>query len=144
MISHSSAPYHEIDEDVWSAKLVSECLVEAIKMNNRITAGNGGAGTGLRDDLIDTPRPILTPDQIDRVHQVIEWQITYLQGKTASARMLALWLATKIYRARFSEICRRRGIPRATAYRLRDRGLTAIAIGLTADQIQPFRMGRLR
>lgn len=157
-------PYHAPSTDYWSAALVSENLVDALKIFERISPGGGGGGNGwpmiLREfeDFLaqleggetelyaqrNFVRPILTADQITRVNDVIYWQAKYIKNQSGPGRILGIWLAAKVGRKKFTDECIRLRIPRATAYRARDRALMIITRGLIADEIKPFRMGRLR
>lgn len=79
-----------------------------------------------------------TAAQITAHEAALSWPAVYLHpGHVGSARMLGLWLRCKVYRRPFDEAVKRRGtISRATAFRLRDRGLSLISIGLEKDGVK--------
>lgn len=54
-----------------------------------------------------------------------------------SARMLALWLRCRVYRRNYDEAVRAMGVAPGHAYRLRDRALGLIAMGLDRDGNRP-------
>ncbi len=79
-----------------------------------------------------------TAAQITAHEAALSWPAVYLYpAHDGSARMLCLWLRCKVFRRPFDEAVKRRGtISRATAFRLRDRGLSIISIGLDKDGVK--------
>jgi len=66
----------------------------------------------------------------------LAWPATYLPDADGSRAMLSLWAGCKALRQPFTNAVERRGtMTRAMAYRLRDRGLTLIALGLIRDGV---------
>lgn len=79
-----------------------------------------------------------SPDQVQRHIAALQWPARYLAAEfPLSARVLAIWLQAQAYNDSFSRLMDRRDLSRAHAYRLRDRGLAAIAMGLAADGVTP-------
>ena len=78
-----------------------------------------------------------TAAQITQHEAALLWSARYLcPDYEGSARMLGLWLRCKVYRRPFDDAVKRRGtISRATAFRLRDRGLSIISTGLDRDGV---------
>lgn len=149
--------------DVWTPKRVGETLIEAVRWA-RYNAGPTGPapvralyptyypsdadrdaeGWGLEesaDDPTDPPpqRRRLTPKEVSRLIDALHWPMRYaVQGYPGSARILNLWLRCKVHKVNFDKTIERKGrMSRASAYRMRDRALAAIAIGLTKDGIEP-------
>jgi hypothetical protein len=77
--------------------------------------------------------------QVSAHEAALNWPARYLYpAHEGSARMLGLWLRCKVYRRDFGEVVKRRGVmSRASAFRLRDRGLTTISMGLARDKVKP-------
>lgn len=148
---------------VWTPKLVREQLVEAVTWA-RYNAGPTGPATvralyptyfatdadfategwGLResaDDPTDAPPPRrrLSPKQISRLIEALHWPGRYaVPGHPGSSRILNLWLRCKVHKVNFDKTIERQGkMSRASAYRMRDRALTAIAMGLSRDGVAP-------
>lgn len=73
-----------------------------------------------------------TASQITQHEAALLWPVIYLHpAHEGSARMLCLWVRCKVHKRSFDDAVRRRGtISRATAFRLRDKGLSIISIGL--------------
>lgn len=94
-------------------------------------AGDEGPGDGKR--LVVQA----TAAQITQHEAALLWPARYLcPDHEGSARMLGLWLRCKVYRRPFDDAVKRRGtISRATAFRLRDRGLAIISTGLDRDGV---------
>lgn len=78
-----------------------------------------------------------TAAQISAYEAALLWPALYLYpAHEGSARMLCLWARCKVYRKPFDDVLKRRGtISRATAFRLRDRALSVISIGLDKDGV---------
>lgn len=91
------------------------------------------------DDPEDGKRIVVqaTAAQITAYEAALNWPARYLYpAHEGSARMLCLWLRCKAHKRPFEDAVKRRGtISRATAFRLRDRGLTIISIGLDRDGV---------
>lgn len=157
--------YHQQDlSDVWTPKLVSERLVEAVRWA-RYNAGPTGPAQvralyptyvpsdddfaaeewGFREsaddgDLEPPPqrrRP--KPKEVSAMIAALFWPGKYaVPGHPTSARYLNLWLRCKVHKSNFDKTIEREGkISRASAYRYRDRALAAIAQGLMRDGIAP-------
>lgn len=78
----------------------------------------------------------LPPKKVQQLIDALEWCAKYLAADhPGSARMLNLWVRCRVYKADFNRNIEARGISRAHAYRLRDRGLSVIAQGLDADRV---------
>lgn len=98
-------------------------------------------GWGLPDapdpDDIRKPMPAFTQDQIRLFSSALLWQGRYLaaDGMVGSSRMLGLWIRSKVHGENIGNTLHKAGVSRAHAYRLRDRALSRIAIGLTADRV---------
>jgi hypothetical protein len=77
--------------------------------------------------------------QVTAHEAALNWPALYLYpSHEGIARMLGLWLRCKVYRRDFGEAVKRRGtMSRASAFRLRDKGLTVISIGLARDRVKP-------
>jgi hypothetical protein len=147
-------------DQIWSARMVGDELTEAVRLCNRIAGGVlPSERTGFWPatmvewgDLMamietnekpsdDEPKRYTpTARQVSRMEKAIGWPGRYLPGKDADhmRRVLALWLRARSSRGgSFSEYLKRKGVARTTAYRLRDRALLIIAIGLTRDGVKP-------
>lgn len=79
-----------------------------------------------------------TAEQITAHEAALNWPAVYLYpAHEGSARFLCLWVRCKVHKRPFDEAISRRGtISRATAFRLRDRGLSLIAQGLDRDRVR--------
>lgn len=149
--------------ETWTPKLVSERMVAALRWAT-YSGGRVGpsgivgsmpsfnpsledhleAGWGLPevagDEEPEQKRLVLnaTAAQITSYEDALHWPARYLYpAHEGSARMLCLWLRCKVLRRPFDDVVKRRGtISRATAFRLRDRGLTIISIGLDRDSVR--------
>lgn len=144
----------------WTSKLAGEALVAALRWA-RYAAGPVGPqgfvtarmpeavlpleqrlalGWGLPDAAeMDDLRPMrlrLSAVQISRHTKAMAWPAVYLADAEGSRHMVSLWAGCKACNLPFNEAVKRRGtIDRSAAYRLRDRGLTLIALGLTRDGV---------
>lgn len=146
---------------VWTTRLVREVMLDTVGWAN-VTAGQVGPrgfarvaklqwsptledhlreGWGLPEKAEETevenrPRPTFSQAQISLFSRAMHWQGRYLYpDHVGSSRMLALWLRSKARRASFEKGIERMGVSRGHAYRLRDRALGLIALGLTADRV---------
>lgn len=153
VISHASSTE-------WTAKLAGETLVAALDWARRTSGPVGpqglrgmrlpgsiltleqrlGLGWGLPEVADpDDVRPIVvrpSPGMISRHMAALAWPAVYLAEADGSRQMVSLWAGCKALRQPFNEAVKRRGtIDRSAAYRLRDRGLTLIALGLTRDGV---------
>lgn len=148
----------------WTPKFVSEELIEAVTWVRHFGAPAGPSGIrssmpsfiatledhleegwGLpenADDEVLAERPLKLPVEPERAQQLLDvltWPGRYVvPSNPMSAKMLALWLA---HRSRgngrgFDPALKRLRVHRGHAYRLRDRALSIIAQGLTADGVQ--------
>lgn len=110
------------------------------------TAGDEEPGNGKR--LVVQA----TAAQITAYEAALNWPAVYLYpAHEGSARLLCLWVRCKVHRrpfegaikARYSRMVQRDGdkaqrewgMSRATAFRLRDRGLSIISVGLDRDGV---------
>lgn len=145
----------------WTSRLVKDVLLDTMQWANA-TAGAVGPrgfarvaklewsptledhlreGWGLpdkaeEDEAPERPRRFFTQAQIALFSRALHWQGRYLYpDNIGSSRMLALWLRTKARRGAFDRAVERIGVSRGHAYRLRDRALSKIACGLTADRV---------
>lgn len=77
-------------------------------------------------------RVMLPPDKVSETIRVLEWPARFLVPNHAGdARVLGLWLRCKVLRLSFDEaVKRRRYLDRGLAYRMRDRALRIISLGL--------------
>lgn len=144
----------------WTSKLAGEALIDALLWAHRSGGPVGpqgvvtarlpeavltleqrlGLGWGLPEVADpDDVRPMIvrpSPRQVSRHLAALAWPATYLTGQEGSRLMTALWAGCKAFRMPFNKAIERRGtIDRSAAYRLRDRGLTLIALGLTRDGV---------
>lgn len=82
----------------------------------------------------------VAPERADFLMAALSWQAIYLvnPGNIGLARNLGLWLhyaTARGGRDGFEAALKRRGVAKGHAYRLRDRALSQIAIGLTRDGV---------
>lgn len=146
-------------DHVWTAKMVGERMVAAVKLCQRIggrvgpSDKSGNWPTILREwaDLMaqvetdeigkdkEPRRYTPTAREVSQMDQAVGWIGRYLAGPEHDAmrRVLALWLRSKVTRAAFSEILKRKKWSKATAYRVRDRALLIIALRLMREGVQP-------
>ncbi|MCV2873299.1 hypothetical protein OEZ71_13450 [Defluviimonas sp. WL0050] len=94
-------------------------------------AAHAEAGWGLieRADGPEPDREIElppTPRQISGHERALTWLTLYVPDPELR-RVLAIWLGCKAHKRDFRRALEARGIPRASAYRYRDRALTMIA-----------------
>lgn len=148
--------------ETWTPKAVGEALTEAVRWAQHAAGrvGPGGfassrlpeallsledhaaAGWGLpetTDDPNDLPpmRVLPSPAKVAAMEAALDWPRRYLHpDHVGSATMLSLWIGCKVRKLPFGQTVAARGtIARATAYRLRDRGLSIIAQGLDRDGV---------
>lgn len=146
--------------ETWTPKLVRETMIEAIRWA-RYNAGPTGPapvrsvmpiytpsamdrleeGWGLPDatEEDEERRPVrrYSPRETQRLIDALYWPAKYAVPELpTSARILNLWLRCHVYNADFRKVIDRRGeMSRATAYRYRDKALSAISIGLDRDGV---------
>lgn len=78
-------------------------------------------------------RLMLPPAVVSRHRAALEWPARFLcPDHVGSARMVGLWAACKAGRRSFDGAVKARGLSRAHAYRLRDRGLALISQKMSA------------
>jgi hypothetical protein len=79
----------------------------------------------------------LSAAQVTALEETLQWPAKYLcPAHEGSARMVGLWAACRARKSSFDGALRaRKTIARATAFRLRDRGLSLIAHGLDRDEV---------
>ncbi len=81
--------------------------------------------------LVLPPSPVLVTRHLD----ALEWTGRYLcPDHIGSARTVGLWAARKARRTSFEKAVEGR-MARSAAYRLRDRGLSLISVGLDRDRV---------
>ncbi len=150
------------EHDGWTPKLVGERLVEAVRWA-RYNAGPTGPASvralmptylpttqdreleGWGDPEIaeiEEERPLRrppSPAKISAMLAALHWSAQYAApGLPGSARILNLWIRSKVHGVNFGTVIEKRGeMSRASAYRMRDRALAAIAVGLTNDGVKP-------
>ncbi|WP_336801765.1 hypothetical protein [Kaistia sp. MMO-174] len=150
--------------DVWTPKMVRECLVEAIRWARYHAGPTGPAavrstfpafvagpedfeaeGWGIRESADDPTEPPptrrrLSPREVSQLTDALFWTTRYVIAELpTSALVLNLWLRCKVYRRNFDDaIASRQEMSRASAYRYRDRATAAIAMGLTRDGVEPW------
>jgi hypothetical protein len=79
-----------------------------------------------------------TARRVAQLEAALTWTATHVAPSNAgSARMLSLWLACKVHRRSFDRAVRELGVQPGHAYRLRDRALTLIAVGLDSKGLRP-------
>lgn len=158
MFDHRPAP---LPPHTWTSRLVRDVLLETMTWAY-FTAGQVGPrgfarvaklqwsptledhlreGWGLPDkaddeEIKERPRRFFSQAQIALFSKALHWQGRYLYpDNIGSSRMLALWLRTKARRGAFDRAIEGKGVSRGHAYRLRDRAVSLIAQGLTADRV---------
>lgn len=91
------------------------------------------------DGRPDDDRPLrlmLPPAVVSRHRAALEWPARFLcPDHVGSARMVGLWAACKAGRRSFDGAVKERGVARSHAYRLRDRGLMLMAVGLDRERV---------
>lgn len=82
-------------------------------------------------------RILLPPAVVSRHRAALEWPARYLcPDHVGSARALGLWVACKATGRSFDGALKARAtIHRSVAYRLRDRGLSLVSMGLARDGV---------
>lgn len=144
--------------DQWEPKIVRERLVEAVRWARYNAGQTGPSGirscmpayvAGLEDHLESgwglpetadpkeekTLRVNLAPAKVTQILASLEWCAEYLRDHQGSAVWLNVWLRCKVYGGDFNRVAAARGVSRAHAYRLRDRGLSLIAQGLDSKGV---------
>lgn len=149
----------------WTTKLVADCMIDAVRwarrtgapvgpadirgsmptfiasLDDHLDEGWGFPETAGDDDPQDSALVLpASAEDIQRLERALMWPGKYLvTDYPASAQMLSLWLRHKTQGAGkgFDGAVRKYGLSRGHAYRLRDRGLSKIAIGLTIDGERP-------
>lgn len=144
----------------WTAKIAGEQLVSALMWAHRAAGPVGPQGVvtarmpeavltleqrlslgwGLPEvaDPADIRQMVVRPSpaRISRHTAALAWPAVYLTDVSGSRTMVSLWAGCKACRLPFNDAVQRRGtMTRAMAYRLRDRGLTLIALGLIRDGV---------
>jgi len=149
------------DIQTWTPKIVGAFLVDAIRWA-RYNAGptgpapvralmptyvpsredrdlEGWGAVEVADDQTEAPpvRRRLRPREVSALIEALYWPAKYAVPTLPTAsRILNLWLVCKVYRGNFDKAIERRGdMSRASAYRYRDRALSAIAQGLERDGV---------
>lgn len=131
----------------WTTKEVQKTLIDAgwhcLATGGRampyLTEPGLWGTTSTPDDDEDERRKRLrrrrSPARISFLERAIWWPVDYLHDDPERARMLQLWLACKMFRASFKDAVESRGVARATAYRMVERALTVISVGLDRDGV---------
>lgn len=143
----------------WTARLVGEILVEALRWQRRhgglagprgyarvgglafvpTVADHAREGWGLPEvagEVEDEPRlhPLdaVSAERQRLFRRALEWQVEHLKDTTADAVILGAWLCAKVDGEPFPSVLRRHGVSfaRGHAYRVRDRALGRIASAL--------------
>ena len=145
----------------WTPEEVGEQLVEALRWARHAAGrtGPGGMSTirlpfiptleahldegwGLPERADDPEDAVLrlptSPALVSRHMAALQWQASYLvPAHVGSSRVLGLWLRCRVSRRSFDAAIKDwPHLSRANAYRLRDRGLSLIAQGLTRDRVR--------
>lgn len=137
----------------WDQKMVERRLIEAVVNAERAIRNPNPKGAVAAwpkwlydaEDLAgqkaedNTPARVVPRFRITEMEEAIHWQAKYLCCHEGPARVLRTYLRCKAYRRSFSEMAKRKGWSRATAYRARDKALTIIAFCLMRDKVPPFR-----
>lgn len=151
---------HATELETWTPKRVQAVLIEAIRWARYHAGPTGPApvrslmpiytptwedrleeGWGLPDacEEDEQRKPIrrYSPKETQRLIDALYWPAKYaVPEMPTSARILNLWLRCHVYKADFRKVIERRGeMSRASAYRYRDRALTAISVGLDRDGV---------
>lgn len=148
-----------LQDELWTPKIVGDCLVEALKWAQRAAGPVGPSGSrsgfpqlaflsldreaegwpAIQEMEPQPMRRALSPAKVSQLERVLQWPMTYLRGfkdkNPGAFRVFAVWLRCRLSGRPFVAACDERGWSRATAYRLRDRVLSEIAQGLTRDGI---------
>lgn len=141
---------------VWTPDIVGETLIDAARWC-LLTAGRTGPARvkslmpdldmSMADRLAEGWSSVVGEDQerrlrrayaagqISQLEQAIRWPIEYLDAEPGARRVLQLWLRCKVTKLRFDAEVKAKKWSRATAYRQRDRALSAISMGLDRDRI---------
>lgn len=154
-----------MNDGAWTYKLVRERLIEAVTYARFYggPVGPSGMRSGMpayrasledhldegwglpeaAEDDEDTarnramPRPP-SPERIEHLVDALAWPARFVAlSNPGSARMLSLWLRCRVYKLDFERALDRIGMSRSHAYRLRDRALTLIAVGLDREGSRP-------
>lgn len=155
---------HQPPADVWTPDRVKAVLKEAISWARRYAGPVGPApmrgsmpnykptledhleeGWGVPEvagDELPWDKPIelpVDPIRADYLMASLSWVSVYLvnAGHPATGKVVSLWMAHSVSRngRAFDAALKREGMSRGHAYRVRDRGLSLIAQGLTADGV---------
>lgn len=145
----------------WTAKLVRETLADAVRWaHHTVTSGASGMsgsqfpykasledhleeGWGLPEIAGDEEeeekeRVFVSAERAQQYEAALQWQAAYLGADhPVSSQLLAAWLRSQIKRrsGAFEAAAKRMGFGKSQAYRLRDRALGVIAMGLTVDGV---------
>lgn len=153
---------HGPPPDHWTPELVEARLVEALRWV-RFTAGRVGPGAvrsampvyvpqladyleegwGLPerapDDDLEARPHMPGAEEISQLEAALSWVGAILAPRSVEmARAVNAVAFSKACAIPFSRIAKQRGISRATAYRLRDRGLSIISVHLDQEGVPPW------
>lgn len=151
-------------DDQWNPKRVGDALIEAVTWarycggpvgpsgirsampsynptwEDRLTEGWGLPDGPDEEEQAARERNLrraTTPEQVSRHLAALEWPAIYVaKNNPGDARVLALWVKCKVYRRPFNAaVDRRKYLTSSLAYRMRDRALSAISVGLDRDGV---------
>lgn len=141
-------------DQLWTKDFVQQRLVEAAKLiertSGRVTPKEFGSSmpnyTYDWGDLLGQAQNATlnkgnritigaSSRAVTRYEQAIRWPLTYLERHEGMRRVLMLFLRCRAFRIPFTVALKRKGWNKATCYRLRDKALTIIAIGLINDRV---------
>lgn len=157
-------PGAPVAQDGWTPERVADAMLAALRWADAASGRVGAAGirgsmpayaatledhldegwglpekAGDDEEREEERRLILNiPAVVVSAHEAaLHWPVVYLHpANEGSARMLGLWLRCKVYRKPFEEAVKRRGtMSRASAFRLKDKGLSIISVGLDRDRV---------
>lgn len=144
-------------ENQWTREMVEERLIEAVRLaedviRNPFPDGAKSNWPKHRYEWSDLIAQVESPNdarkygrlrntasrkEIENMESALRWQTLYLNDHGGAARVLSAFLRARARRKSFIEIIKKNGWSKATAYRMRDRALTLIAVGLMRDKIFP-------
>lgn len=155
------------DFEVWTPELVRDALKWAVRKAQYVTGrvGPKAYGSGMpvymhteaeifaaQIFMDEESRETAAADRnrirlplstvaIGRLEDALVWQTRYLAApdRVPYAEALRLWLRSKATRAKFGPLCRKAGISQRTVEWRRDRALSLISQGLTADGVAVWR-----
>jgi hypothetical protein len=129
----------------WTPDMVRHRLLEAARVIEIITARPGPRGSitqwpeAVREwgDAGRPSAPFVSRRQVARAEEAMRWPGLYLEEEPGAGRVLRVYLRSRAYRESFSRAVKSKRWSRATAYRMRDRALSIIALCLMRDGVRP-------